>query len=539
MKMKTLNILFKTTLTVLALTCFTGCFKDDLYVNPNASERATPTAVLNNLTANMVLGNEMPYNLAHRINQYYVSNYSYYWGSNYYNWTTTVDRYEVLRYAVKLEEEASRQYGEEENVYQALSMFYKAYSAIWLSQRVGDIPFKEAGNPNNLTPKFDSQQEVYAEALRLLGEANTIMHNLITQTSANSVSGNAILDRSGDIFGLTNLQWQKVINTYRLRILISLSRRADDTPTLSVKESFREIINNPSQNPIMESNSDNLAYKFNAAYNPYPIFNYQSYTYGANIGKTILDITTATKDPRTFVYGTPAPAQYMVAGKPISDFTAYVGASTNTPQAILNAGTDTKGTTDEDQGEYSYINYKRYFSSQDGTTAEPYIVIGYSEMCFNVAEAIARGWLSGDANSWYEQGVEASFQLYGITDGGSIIVGDRQGGTLGTVTVDMAQFWANVGYRGNNAAGIEQILAQKYVSLFNNSGFEAFYNWLRTGYPTFQEGGDGIGTADRTLSRRWMYPTDEVAYNNANYRASIQQQYNGRDVVTDNTWLNK
>ncbi|MDR1368917.1 MAG: SusD/RagB family nutrient-binding outer membrane lipoprotein [Dysgonamonadaceae bacterium] len=534
------NSLSKILLTILTVVIsFTSCFDGDLYQNPNASERATPSAVLNHLTANMVLDDEMPYGAAHRTNQYYVSNYSYYWGSNYYNWTSTVERYEILRYAVKLDEEAQRQYDEELNIYQALSKFYKAYSAIWFSQRVGDIPFKEAGDPMNLTPKFDTQQEVYAEALTLLKEANTVMQTLITQSSAYSVSGNAVLDQSGDIFGLTNLQWQKVINSYRLRILISLSRRAEDTPNLAVKEAFREILNNPSQNPIMESNTDNLAYKFNAAYNPYPTFNSKSYTYGANISKTILDITTSTQDPRTFIYGTPAPAQYKVAAKPISDFTAYAGASTNTPQAVLNAGTDTKGTTDEDQGEYSYVNYKRYFSSQDGSSAEPYIVIGYSEMCFNIAEAIARGWVSGDAESWYNKGINASLQLYGISDGSTIVVGDRQGGTLGSVTADPGTFLNNVAYKGNNAGGIEQIVTQKYVSMFNNSGFEAFYNWLRTGYPTFQEGGDGIGTADKKLSRRWMYPSDEISHNNENYLSSIQQQYAGRDVVTDNTWLNK
>lgn len=537
--MRTINVLSKIIIITLVVMSFSSCFDGDLYKNPNASERATPSAVLNHLTANMVLKDEMPYGAAHRINQYYVSNYSYYWGSNYYNWTSTVERYEILRYAVKLDEEAKRQYGEELNIYQALSKFYKAYSAIWFSQRVGDIPFKEAGDPNNLTPKFDTQEEVYVEALSLLKEANIIMQTLITKSSAYSVSGNSILDKSGDIFGLTNLQWQKVINSYRLRILISLSRRVDDTPSLAVKETFNEILNNLAQNPIFQSNDDNLTYKFNAAYNPYPTFNSKSYTYGANIGKTILDITTLTEDPRTFVFGTPSPDQYKIANKSISDFTSYVGASTNIPQAILNADTDTKGTTDEDKGKYSYINYLRYFSSQDGSTAEPYIVLGYSEMCFNIAEAIARGWVSGDAEAWYKKGVDASLKLYGISEGSTIVVGDRLGNTLGSVTVDLSSFYTNIAYKGNNEVGIEQIVTQKYVSLFNNTGYEAFYNWLRTGYPVFQEGGDGIGTPDKKLSRRWMYPSDEISYNNTNYQTSIQQQYNGRDEVTDNTWLNK
>lgn len=92
-------------------------------------------------------------------------------------------------------------------------------------------------------------------------------------------------------------------------------------------------------------------------------------------------------------------------------------------------------------------------------------------------------------------------------------------------------------YQGDNEDGIRQILNQKYVSLFCNSGYEAFYNWLRTGYPTFQEGGDGIGTPDKKLSRRWMYPVDEMTYNSAHYQEAIQRQYGGKDLVSLTTWL--
>ncbi|MBD8389357.1 SusD/RagB family nutrient-binding outer membrane lipoprotein [Dysgonomonas sp. BGC7] len=539
--MKTLYILRKALVICLICTAFSSCFDDDLLLNPNASDRATSTVVLNHLTAAMVSKDEMAFGGAHRTNQYYVSNYSYYWGSNYYNWTNTTERYDLLKYAIKLEEEAYRQYGENENVYMALAKFYRAYSGVWLSQRVGDIPFAEAGNPDNLTPKFDTQKDVYKEVLVLLDDANKIMDNLITKQSTNSVSANSILDKNGDVFGMSNLQWQKVINTFRLRILVSLSKRADDTPDLKIKEQFAEIVNNPTAYPLMQSNSDNMVYRYNSAYNPYPIFSSKSYTYGANIGKSILDITTSDKDPRTFVFATPAPAQYKVAGKSVSDFSSYVGASTNSTQAELYSGTDTKGTTDEDKGAYSYINYKRYFSSQDGSTAEPYIVIGYSEMCFNIAEAIAKGWLSGDAKSWYNKGITASLSFYGLTHGTTLTIGDRLGGTIGSVVINTEDFLnnSNVAYKGNNENGIQQILTQKYVTLFCNSGFEAYYNWLRTGYPTLQEGGNGIGTSNKKLSRRWMYPVDEISYNNEHYKASIQQQYGGTDDVTYNIWLFK
>ncbi|MGJ1425213.1 SusD/RagB family nutrient-binding outer membrane lipoprotein [Sphingobacterium spiritivorum] len=523
-----------------AVALLASCQKGDLLSNPNASARATPTLVLNNLTSNMALAEEKPFAGAHRTNQYLVSNTSYYWGTNFYNWTNTGHRYELLRYAVKLEEEAFRQYGESPNVYIALAKFFRAYAGIWLSQRVGDIPFSQAGDPANLTPEFDTQQDVYLSALSLLEEANAIMGSLI---ASNIAPPNSILDAQGDIFRMTNSQWQKTMNAFRLRILISLSRRAEDTPALGVAEKFADILANTAANPLIQDNRDNMVYKFNQAFNPYSAYNSRPYSYGINISKTLLDITASTLDPRTFVFATPAPAQYnRPNGKPVDDFTAYVGASTNETQAVLFAQTDTKGgSTDEDKSNYSYINDRRYFGSQDGSTTEHYILFGYSEMCFNIAEAIHRGWVPGSADEWYTKGITASLSLYGLQQGGEITIGDRLGNALGTTVVDIDAFRSHpeVTYKGKGEAGLKQIISQKYVAMFCQSGYEAFYNWLRTGYPTFQEGGIGIGTPTNGIAKRWMYPQDEASYNHVNYSEAIQRQYNGKDDTMLSTWLFK
>jgi len=538
--MKFINKIYTLSLLAFLATAITSCQKGDLLNNPNAAGDGTlvpPSLLLNRITSNLIKAEEQPFAQAHRTNQYYVSNYSYYWGSNFYNWSNSDQQYETFRYAVKLEEQAAK-LGNTTNAYFALSKFFKAYSAIWLSQRVGDIPMSEAVNTTILTPKFDSQKEVYRSSLALLEDANTVMANLLAITPANK---NLVFDAQGDVFGLTYIQWQKVINTYKLRVLISLSKRADDNADLNVKAQFAAIIGNTAKYPVMEAINDNMLYKYNASFNPYPVFTSKSYSYGVNISKTLLDITTSSEDPRTFVFATPAPAQYKTAGKNAGDFSAYAGASTNTDQAVLFAGTDVLGSTSADKGAYSYINFKRYFSSQDGSTAEPYILLGYPEMCFNIAEAINRGWLGGDAKSWYDKGINASLGVYGLTNGQVFPVSDRLGATIATTVIDIPRFLANqnVAYKGNSADGLKQILTQKYVSMFCNSGYEPFYNWLRTGYPAFAEGGVGIGTPNNKLSRRWMYPQNEITYNSANYQASIQSQYGGNDDITKDTWLNK
>ena len=527
----------------LAAATITGCKKDGLENNPNIASSGSTipvSLILNNITSNLiknanpVSNSEEAWSNVQRLNQYYVSNYSYYWGTNFYNWSNSDHQYELLKNAIKLEEQAQKQFGNTNNVYFAVSKFIRAYTSVWLSQRVGDIPMTEAGDPNNLTPKYDTQKDVYKNSLKLLDDANAIFSAKISPANSS-----AKLD-GGDIFGLTNLQWQKLINTYKLRLLISLSKRAVDNSDLNIPAQFAAIINNPVQFPIMTSNADNMKYVYNAATNQYPIIrtgnvSYNNYT---NVCKTYLDITTSNLDPRTFIAATPAPIQIKSIatggmGKVISDFTAYVGADINTSQAAM--------LTDATSGKYSYGNYLRYYTSASGANCEPYVLIGYAEMCFNIAEGINRGWAAGSSATWYNNGIAASLSLYGLTNGQNLTIGDLGGTVLGTVTINTTQFLTNpnVVYAGDNATGLAQILKQKYVAMFNNSSSEAYYNWRRTGIPAFAQGGVGIGTPSNLIPRRWQYPQLEISYNATNCLGAIQSQYGGTDDVTKDTWLTK
>ncbi|KAI9449145.1 hypothetical protein F5148DRAFT_1291784 [Russula earlei] len=533
----------------------TSCQKGDLLSNPNAAGETSiisPGLLVNHVTYDIYNGggvmdsrpgavSESPWDQEFIWSQYFVSNYPYYRGNNFYNWSRTSTAYDILRYAVKIEDQVAKQYPTTPSnkvVYSALAKFFRAYAFIWYTQRVGDIPMTEAGNPNNLTPKFDTQKQVYINSLNLLDSANIILGNLIATypTGIGSVKGSAILD-AGDIYGLTNLQWQKLINTYRLRVLISLSKRAGDNADMNIKQQFATIINNPATYPIMTGNTDNMVFKYNASYNAYPIFlrGNNPYNNYANISKTYLNLTTANRDPRTFVVATPAPAQ-LTAGKTVGDFTAYVGADINTDISTLFNTGSTPATS-----QYSYANYLRYYSDKGGANCEPDVVIGYPEMCFNIAEAINLGWVTGSSATWYTNGINASLSIYGLTQGQTFTVADVAGKTLGTVTIDINTFLSNVAYAGDNATGLNQILTQKYIALFNNSGWESFYNWRRTGVPTFSQGGAGIGVPanNNLIPRRWQYPLDEFDYNGANCTAAIQSQYGGVDDLSKDTWLTK
>jgi hypothetical protein len=105
--------------------------------------------------------------------------------------------------------------------------------------------------------------------------------------------------------------------------------------------------------------------------------------------------------------------------------------------------------------------------------------------------------------------------------------------------VDINAFLANANVAYNSATGLTQILTQKYVAFFMNSGFESYYNWRRTGIPAFSQGGDGIGTPNKLIPLRWQYPQFEITYNNTNYTSAVSSQFGGTDDVNGKMWLIK
>jgi hypothetical protein len=528
-------------LLTIGLVSITGCQKGDLIDNPNvaASSGTVPASLLlNHLTATLIKSDEQPFSISTKNEQFVLSNYAYYWGVNSYNFVNTEDSYNVLKYAIALQTQSTAQQGNTTNKYYALAQFFKAYAGIWLTQRVGDIPFSQAGNPSILMPAYDKQHDVYKACLTLLDNANTILAPLAT------ASPNTALD-AGDIFGLTYLQWQKLINTYRLRVLISLSKRAVDNADLNIPQQFNTIISNPAQYPIMTSNADNMVYKYNQAFNPYAIVSLglQPYDNFDSMGLPYVTVTSSTEDPRLMVVATPAPAQ-ITAGKSVSDFTAWVGADDNISIATLN--------TNAAAGDYSYLNYNRYFAlpgAYSGANAEPFVFIGYPEMCFNIAEAINRGWVTGaSSTTWYNNGINASLALYNITNGETLNIATDKGVTIGTTTVNLPAFMSNVTYAGDNAAGLEQIFTQRYVAMFANSGWESYYQWRRSvsstypnGIPAWSQGNAGsIGTSNGAIPRRFTYPLSESTSNTANYNAALISQFGSAvDLVSNDTWLTK
>jgi len=87
------------------------------------------------------------------------------------------------------------------------------------------------------------------------------------------------------------------------------------------------------------------------------------------------------------------------------------------------------------------------------------------------------------------------------------------------------------------ADAIKQIVLQKYIADFQNSGYESYYNWRRTGVPAF-EGGSGVGN-NGIIPLRWAYPALEQQYNTENFNNALKAQGFSQNDLNQVMWLIK
>ena len=490
-----------------------------------------PLAVPSGVVLRAVLGDIVVYpgGYEDKASQFIVSNYTYY-GDNKY-WTGSANlNYGTLNNVIAMEGLARKAAGTDNNPYHALGLFLRAYFFVNMSEKVGDLPMMEAlQGTTNTAPKYDSQKDVFKQSLKWLDTANTILSGLLT-SGFKEFSGDFYFNPSDNSSSARAalVKWQKVVNSYKLRILIELSKKVAD-PELNVKAEFAKVLGSATQYPIFTSNDDNLQYVYNDKYNYYPdnTTNYGNNAGRLNIAATFLNTLSGLNDLRAMIIAEPARA----LGFPDTDYRSYVGASSGADLSTL--------ATESGAGRLSLYNYNHYYS---GLTGEPTFILSYPEICFCIAEAINRGWVTGSADTWYQNGVKAMFEFYGINDGNNTIVlrkDDGTGNLTYTVPFSFTTYFnqPQVKYKGDNANGLTQILTQKYLAYARNSGLQAYYQWRRTGVPVFIAGpGTGNGGV---IPKRFQYPTNELSTNETNYKASIQSQYGGQDDINLDMWLVK
>ncbi len=368
------------------------------------------------------------------------------------------------------------------DAYTAAALIVKTLTYSITTDAYKNIPYSEAGCAEDgiLSPAYDTQESIYESFLTNLETANT----LLSSAPEFDLDGDMLFDGDAD-------KWRRFGNSLYVRLLM----RTSDVRTASVTK-LAEIVNNPDTYPLMESDDEDAIYDFeDEEPNVSPIDTGRDYDFLCHRASAkMVDTLTNYNDPRIDVY-------YSL---PESGTGVHAGL----PNGM--SSTDAASYMDEPLVYTSGLNYDLFFEDKGGADA---LFMTYAELEFILAEAAEKGYISGDAETYYYNGINASFTQWGVS------------GYDDYVAQDKVQFSAD--------EALEQIALQKWIALFNNAT-EMWFDWQRTRLPAIVPGEAASLNNNGLVPVRIPYPSEEQSLNYDNYEAAVNSI--GGDNINIQSW---
>lgn len=392
----------------------------------------------------------------------------------------------------------------------------------YLSDIYGDIPYSEAlnGREGDIKPKFDMQEDIYTGLMKTLDEAAITL-------------GSSSDELDGDLlFGGDKQSWIRFANSLKIRMLI----RSYDAFGGSKQSELQAAANAL----IIDNNDFNaaLAFEGTAANNSWiwgPARSGGEEMTRRKPSAPFLDLLKVNSDPRLLTWIAPAlepwgdvDNSYILEdyyaypyginmldsiGQDYGDFPfgeAYVGAPLTVASLEYVYG--------EGPGSGSYDNYKlsSYTSIfvEDANDLLKATMFEASEVSFCLAEAAQRGWITGNASTYYEAGITQNMERWGIANG------------------DISTYVSANPLPAGNTDALTAILTEKWKSLFTQ-GHQSWFEYRRTGIPTVV--GDDPDYVALPFPSRWRYPTYEVDNNTENANEAVARL--GEDTQTAKIWI--
>lgn len=388
----------------------------------------------------------------------------------------------------------------------AVARVIKVAAMSRVTDTYGAIPYSAIGASSELAVPYDSQEEIYRSFFRELTEAVDVL-------SANR--GEAISPLGDYVYSGNIDKWIRFANSLKLRLAMRVSFVA---PSLA-----REMAEDAVRGGVIESNDDNATWKyFTTLTNPL----YTAYMYNSSGSKTGGD-THAAADIICYMNGYSDPRREAYFSKSQWDGVDYAG---------LRRGWQIFDNT-----------WGFNFSGLGLKANDPLIWMTASEVAFLRAEGAAiHGFdMGGDPETFYNRGVELSFEQWGVS-GAPAYLADATStpqayvdpsnknpytGNLSDITVK----WEN---SASPEEKLERIITQKWIALYYN-GNEAWAELRRTGYPRLipvAYNGSG-GIVDSNLGpQRMPYPQEEYTNNSYNVTKAVNTLLGGPDNMATKVW---
>lgn len=369
----------------------------------------------------------------------------------------------------------------------AVGNIWKVFLFQRLTDLWGEIPYTEALRAYNellFMPAYDTQEDIYYSMLLSLKEAAENINE-----SEDFYSQDIDLIYQGDI-----LKWKAFANSLRLRLAVRI-KYVDPQKYHTVLESLQN-------NSLFENNSSSALFPFNSEKKNHL---YEAYYSGQatvqnNPSKYLTDMLINTNDPRISIF---------LEKAPLSELFPWYDDYKGVPN-LLPSNSPEWDNFEDDWGDISSIG--NWFLRNE----TPGVFMSYSELCFLKAEAALDGYFSGNAQQYYEEGIEANIKFYG-----------EYGNTEHIISQNDIDSYIS----GIEQVSLRSIITQKWLSFTFENGFEAFSEFRRTGFPEFTD----FYNAPIDLSiypKRLPYPNSEITLNNINYLKALERQGPDNEYTT-------
>lgn len=423
-------------------------------------------------------------------------------------WTSTYDNVNDFEYVInETQSTPSQAYST------GIARIMKSFAFERLVNQYNDLPYSDAlKGALSLQPKYDKGPDIYKACVAELNKAMADITAAQAVASTNKLSASADPMFKGDM----NL-WKKFANTVKLRMLIKMA----GVPALATEAKTALSGINTTIGFLTADAIVNPGYI--KTERPNPVYNSIGFaSNGTN--------TTTSRIPTKWIYS-------FYTGAKLSDNFRGAVIYRGFPSSIINQlGDESAGVPPASSAGSAWItgnNATDVLGVAKGPTQGTPVLLA-TESNFLLAEAYARGYLTGNAETAFKEGIKQSFTYLYKTVANTVDPAKNVTADVDAyLTENIGSPLANFSLATTLDQKIEAIITQKYVALNMIANDECFNEFRRTTYPTIVNGSadplktfaslKSISTRADKLPSRVLYPQAEYNLNPNNAPAGINK----------------